>query len=85
MNTYKDDHIIKIFKQRDSLETKVCLKSGFVISVWNIAWGYDIGDEYAHITSNVSPEAVNSTVDFFYTTDIEKMFDERNNEINIKE
>jgi hypothetical protein len=24
--------------------------------VFNIAWGYDVGNEYSHVTSNVSPE-----------------------------
>ena len=41
-----------------------------MLTVWNIAWGYDIGDEYAHITTNISPAMKDASVDFFYTNDI---------------
>jgi len=29
---------------------------------FNIAWGYDVGDEYSHVTSNVSPAVKGSAV-----------------------
>ena len=66
----KDSALIDLFNKRDGLETKVKLKDGKIISVWNIAWGYDIGDEYAHITTNISPSVIDSTIDFFFTYDI---------------
>jgi len=70
---HKDKNIIDIFKSRDGLETKVELKNGRRISIWNIAWGYDIGDEFAHITTNISPNVDNATIDFFFTNDISKI------------
>ena len=70
---YKDKNIIDFFKGRDGFETKVELKNGRLISVWNIAWGYDIGDEYAHITTNISPNIDNATIDFFFTNEISKI------------
>ena len=70
---YKDKSIIDIFKSRDGLETKVELKNGRLISVWNIAWSYDIGDEFAHITTNISPNIDNATIDFFFTNEISKI------------
>jgi hypothetical protein len=70
---YKDKSIIDIFKSRDGLETKVELKNGRLISVWNIAWGYDIGDEFAHITTNISPNVDNATIDFFFTNEISRI------------
>ena len=70
---YKDKSIIDIFKSRDGLETKVEFKNGRLISVWNIAWGYDIGDEFAHITTNISPNIDNATIDFFFTNEISKI------------
>ena len=44
---------------------------------------YDIGDEFAHITSNISPNIDNCNVDFFYTTDIKGLFTADNEIINI--
>ncbi|MBF7091264.1 hypothetical protein IUY40_06905 [Flavobacterium sp. ALJ2] len=70
---HKDKNIIDIFKSRDGHETKVELKNGRLISVWNIAWGYDIGDEFAHITTNISPNIDNATIDFFFTNEINKI------------
>ena len=70
---HKDKSIIDIFQSRNGLETKVELKSGKQISIWNIAWGYDIGDEFAHITTNISPNIENATIDFFFTNEISKI------------
>ncbi|NNV58025.1 hypothetical protein [Limnovirga soli] len=70
---HKDKNIIDIFQSRDGVETKVELKNGKQISIWNIAWGYDIGDEFAHITTNISPNIDNATIDFFFTNEIIKI------------
>lgn len=32
--------------------------------------GYDEGDGFAHITTNISPSVAGANVDFFYTSDI---------------
>ncbi len=37
------------------------------LQVLDIAWGYDWGDEYAHVLTNTSPEANGMSLDFFYT------------------
>ena len=66
----KDDHIIDIFKKRDGQPTIVKLNNGKQYTVWDIAWGYDMGDEFAHITTNVSPGVEGASVDFFYTSEI---------------
>ena len=70
---YKDKSIIDIFEIRDGLETQVELKNGKLISVWNIAWGYDVGDNFAHITTNISPNIDNATIDHFFTNEISKI------------
>jgi hypothetical protein len=36
--------------------------------VFNIAWGYDEGDEWAHVTTNISPRIEGEHVDFFFTS-----------------
>lgn len=33
------------------------LQSGRVCKILNIAWGYDLGEPSAHITTNISPQA----------------------------
>ena len=41
------------------------------IAVWDVAWGRDIGDDFDHVTSNVSPgPATEHTIDFFFTNEI---------------
>ena len=83
MSFPKDQKIIDFFKKQNGVETKVELKNGTIISIWNIVWGYDIGDEYAHITSNISPTIDNSTIDFFYTSDIKNIFSAEDIVINL--
>lgn len=74
----KDQHIIDIFKTTDQIEKVVYLDNNSNLTVWNIAWGYDIGDEFAHVTTNISPEIKNSDIDYFYTNEILKIEDRKN-------
>jgi hypothetical protein len=73
LKEHKDKSIIDFLKDRNGLETKVELKNGNLISIWNITWGYDIGDHFAHITTNISPKIDNASVDFFFTNEINKI------------
>nr|BAJ07054.1 putative integron gene cassette protein [uncultured bacterium] len=75
MTPEEDKRIIEILKTRDALETHVQLKSGKVAKLWNIAWGYDMGDDFAHITTNISPGQPEQDMDFFYTHEIVKIND----------
>lgn len=43
------------------------LNDGTQHVVKDIAWGYDLGDKYAHITTNVSPGGEGLPIDFFYS------------------
>lgn len=74
----KDKHIIEIFKTTDQIEKVVYLDNNLVLTVWNIAWGYDHGDEFAHITTNISPEITNCDIDYFCTNEIHKIEDRAN-------
>ncbi len=49
------ERALDILKSHDGVLVEVLLKSGQLLQVWNVAWGYDIGDKVAHITSNCSP------------------------------
>lgn len=70
-----DDEVINLLVERDGIATTVALRNGLGLTVHNIAWGYDIGDEYAHVTSNISPDVEGASVDFFFTNEIESISD----------
>jgi len=49
---------------------------------YNVAWGYDLGEEVAHITTNISPGPnpedhiqVTYEIDFFHANEIAKVED----------
>jgi hypothetical protein len=70
-----DAELIDVLVSRDGIATAVTLKSGLRLTVHNIAWGYDIGDEHAHVTTNISPEVGGATIDFFLTSEIQSISD----------
>lgn len=51
-----DIEVITLLASRDGIPTVVTLNTGSQCTVHNIAWGYDVGDEYAHVTTNISPK-----------------------------
>lgn len=61
--------ILSVLSQHDGTEVVVVTRSGDRFSVWNIAWGYDAGDEWSHVSTNVSPWIEDARFDFF-TTDV---------------
>jgi hypothetical protein len=65
-----DDEIVSLLRQRDGIATEVILRDGKCCLVYDIAWGYDDGDTFAHITTNISPGGQGRSVDFFFTNDI---------------
>lgn len=72
---YKDKHVIDIFIVREGRPTIVILKNRGSLEVWNIAYGYDMGDEFAHITTNISPSVEGATIDLFFTNEIIELID----------
>ncbi|WP_211762667.1 hypothetical protein [Kutzneria sp. CA-103260] len=70
-----DDDVIELLQRRDGVPTEVVLRDGNTLTVLNIAWGYDIGDEYAHVTTNFSPPAEGIEIDFFCTDTVAAIVD----------
>ncbi len=71
-----DRKILEILKRRDARWTDVHLRDGKVLAVFNIAWGRDLGDEYAHVTTNCSPmQGDEVPIDFFYTWEVVAIVD----------
>ena len=67
---------LAILRKRDSLPTDVRLSDGRSVRVLNVAWGRDLGDEFDHVTTNVSPSLDSEdTIDIFYTSEIEALSD----------
>jgi hypothetical protein len=52
------------------------LRDGRQLSVFNIAWGYDEGEAYAHVTTNVSPSVSGESVEVFVTDEVVRAQDE---------
>jgi hypothetical protein len=45
------------------------MRDASVLIVFAIAWGYDMGERFADVTTNVSPDVTGASVDLFWTTD----------------
>jgi hypothetical protein len=45
------------------------LRDGQRLSVFNIAWGNDLADECAHVTTYVSPNITGEKIELFLTPD----------------
>jgi hypothetical protein len=71
-----DKTLVELLVERDGQRTLVQLRDGRRLSVINIAWGYDIGDEYAHITTNISPSVEGESIDLFVTNEVVAVQDE---------
>jgi hypothetical protein len=65
-------------RQTKSLATKVVLRSGRELMVYNVAWGYDMDDAVAHITTNISPNVPDVGMDFFFASDVVQIVDPEN-------
>ena len=71
--------IVKILEKRCGLETIVTLDTNQVLSVWDIAWGYDLGAEFAQITTNCSPPRDELPIDSFHANEVIRLFDPETN------
>lgn len=76
-----DESLIALLNERNSLPTEVVLADGRRLHVRNIAWAYDMGDEFAHITTNCSPFVDRLPIDFFFTSEVEAVIDEHGHDL----
>lgn len=80
MKDKKDKILIETITDLDGHELIVYLKNGEIKKVWNIGWGYDEGDDYAHIITNASPFINGASIDVFFSNDIARIIKMENNE-----
>ena len=71
----RDDAILRMLQERDGMPSQVVLSDGETLTVFNIAWGYDFGDEFAHVTTNISPLITGQIIDFFSTESVKAIVD----------
>lgn len=70
-----DGELISLLQERDALATEVVLRDGRRLTVFDIAWGYDLGDQFAHVTTNISPGRDDRPIDVFFTSEVVKVAD----------
>lgn len=68
--------MLAVLQARDGMHTSIVLSTGVKLRCFNIAWGYDMGEEYAHVTTNISPSIDSEAVDFFFTSEVLRLEDE---------
>jgi hypothetical protein len=76
-----DLKIVQVLRERDGRWTRIELMGGGSYRAVNIAWGYDIGDEWAHVTTNISPPRKGASISFFHTSDVLRLVDEESGSI----
>lgn len=77
----KDSPLINLFQKRDGSMTTVELRDGRRLEVSNVAWGYDEGDPFAHVTTNCSPFVAGKSIDVFSTDNVVVVHDESGREL----
>ena len=76
MDSAQAERALQVLRGRSGQRTEVTLSSGRQIVVWNVAWGRDEGDEFDHLTTNISPEpAEPHEVDFIFSSEISTIMD----------
>ena len=71
----QDSELLHLLQRRDGVATVVVLRDGRRMVVYDIAWGYDLGDEWAHVTTNISPGRAGASVDVFSTGEVVSVID----------
>lgn len=77
----RDSDLIDLLSARDGVRTLVAVQKGDTFTVLNIAWGYDLGDEYAHVTTNASPFVNDLPIDVFSTEGVTQVRDAATGEV----
>lgn len=75
MNIEEGKTIVKILEKRCGHLTEVQLGNGKLLNVNNITWGYDMGDDFAHITANINSIQESMEIHFFYVNEVSKLLD----------
>jgi hypothetical protein len=73
---------LEVLIERCGEWSRVLLKSGKVCKVYDVAWAFDLSDQVAKITTNISPGPDEPhSVDTFRADEVVKIEDSRSGEI----
>jgi hypothetical protein len=76
---------LRVLQERCGRWSVVHLFAGHCCRVFDIGWGHDIGADYDHVTTNVSPGPLGEhPVDFFFTSDVARIEDAVTGELLFK-
>lgn len=67
--------VVPCLVARAGIKTRVELSANRSVDVFNIAWGEDMGEEYEHITTNISPSIAGTDIGFFFTDEVAAIID----------
>ena len=71
MTPQQAEAVTHILRVRCGQWTLVSLRDGQQLRVFDIAWGRDMGVEFDHITTNISPgPSEEHAIDFFLTSEV---------------
>ena len=74
MTKDQGEQVKAILDSRDGLLTEVQLVTGKILLVHNIAAGRDLGVDFHHFTTNISPEpSGKSSIDFFQADQVARI------------
>jgi hypothetical protein len=66
---------LDVLIHREFRRSRVFLRDGRVCVTHNVAWGFDLGVEVAHITTNGSPFQPGLPIDLFHADEIVRIED----------
>jgi hypothetical protein len=81
---HADKPIIECFRSLDNRKSIVKLEDGKSFVVWNIVYGYDMGEDFAYITTNINPTIAGTSIDGFCTNEIAEIINPENQEVIFK-
>ena len=82
MKPETEDRASRILQERSGRWTLVELTGNRSFRVFDVAWGRDMGDEFDHITTNISPGPKEPhSLDFFFTSDVLKIIDPESGDV----
>lgn len=82
MTPQDGESVSRILQDRCGVWSLVDLTEGLRIRVLNVAWGRDTGEDFDHITTNVSPQPQGDhTIDFFLASEVLRISDAKTGEV----
>ncbi|ESY39083.1 hypothetical protein NKK48_12000 [Mesorhizobium sp. C386A] len=73
MTPRESEYVIKLLVSRNGSNSLVTLTSGTTHRVLNIVYGRDLGEQFDHISTNVTPPQEGLESDFFYASEVQEI------------